>query len=142
MTKKDLLRGKIRHGKAKRTPEEPACGFWKSVLTGILTAISAGLVVTAASAAALMATPDPLKYSRLCAAGILFAAELICAYVAVRKCGKASAGIVAGTVLALLFFSFAVFSADVGAETAFITGGMALFSILGAFAGSRKIKAK
>ncbi len=137
MTKKDLLKGKIRHGKTK-TPVEPNRGFWISVLTGILTALLVGLAVTAAVAAILMATPDPLKYSKLFSAFILFIAALVCAYVAVRRCGKPAAGITAGAITSLLFFSFAVISANVNAETAFIIGGMVIFSLLGAFAGGRK----
>ena len=138
MTKKDMLRGRIRHIRAERKTGEQKRGFWRSVLNGLLMSVAVGSVVTAVSAAILMATPDPLAYAKLFSAGILFIAALVCAYVAVRRCGKAASGIVSGALLSLLFFSFAVMNSNVNAETAFIIGGMVLFSLLGSLAGSRK----
>lgn len=138
MKKTISLHRRKRRGTARN---DENCGFWPAILSGLLTAVSVGLLIAVASAAALMATPDPLAYAKLFAAGILFAAGLIGAYVSVRKSGKAASGIVAGAILSLIFFAFAVFSSNVKPETAFIVGGMILFSLLGTLAGRKRKKA-
>ena len=136
MTKKKLYTAR-KHAKRKE-PEEAKRGFWQSVSVGLLTSLAVGAAVTAVSAAILMATPDPLRFSKLFSAGILFVTALVCAYVSVRRCGRPAAGVAAGALTALLFFCFAVMNANVNAETAFTIGGMVLFSLLGVLAGRRK----